>query len=67
MQVRMLVSMAGVDAAWDRGDVKDCSSEEAVRLIQAGYAEPMRGTVVETAALEPVTEKATARRKRKNS
>lgn len=42
MQVRMLVSSANPRTAWNPGDLRVVTVEEAARLIRAGQAEPVR-------------------------
>lgn len=42
MLVRMLVSQAGLDFVRDRGQEIDIPDAEAVRMIEAGIAEPVR-------------------------
>ena len=53
MRVKMLVSMAGlVDR--EPGQIVEVSSEEAARLINAGFAEPAEGPgAPEAAVIEP--------------
>lgn len=59
MKIRMIVSLVGTDYARAPGDVVDVEKDEAVRLIEAGYAEAFRDEpVVETAAKKPRAEKA---------
>lgn len=40
MKVKLLVSMAGADAR-HAGDEYECGAEEAARMIEAGFAEPI--------------------------
>lgn len=42
MKVKLLVARATSSGAENRGDVIDVSSDEAVRMIEAGQAEPVR-------------------------
>ena len=42
MKIKLLVSRAGVDGAQNRGDIIDVSNDEAVRMIEADQAEPIR-------------------------
>lgn len=59
MKLTMLVSMAGVDFAVMPGDVREFPDKEASRLIEAGYAQPVRSTKDhETAVKHPRKEKA---------
>jgi len=59
MQVKLLVPRAGVDGAQNRGDVVTVSDAEAVRMIEAGQAEPVRsGKAPEKATAKPRKERA---------
>ena len=50
MKLKMLTSMAGIDFALSSGDMTDRFSDaEAQRLIEAGYAVPVREAAVERA------------------
>ena len=50
MKIKLLVSFAGVGFALDAGAETDRFSEaEAIRMIEAGYAEPVAVASVETA------------------
>lgn len=50
MKIKMLVSVAGADFALDAGaETERFSDAEAVRMIEAGYAEPIAVAPVETA------------------
>lgn len=42
MQVKLLVARAAATGAENRGDVIDVSDGEAIRMIEAGQAEPVR-------------------------
>jgi hypothetical protein len=42
MQVKLLVSRGTVTASQKRGDVIDVTDVEAIRMIEAGQAEPIR-------------------------
>ena len=42
MRIKMLTSIAGQNFSLSPGDEADFSDDEAKRLIQAGYAEPVR-------------------------
>lgn len=53
MKVRLLVSMAGTEASWNRGDEYECSAAEAQRLIDAGSAEIIRSATPEKAVTKP--------------
>lgn len=42
MKIKMLVSMAGIDFVVNVGEETDrFGNDEAIRLIEAGYAEPV--------------------------
>jgi hypothetical protein len=59
MKVRMLVSQAGIDFVRNVGDEIEIADGEAMRLLAAGIAEPMRRSrTVEKAVAAPATEKA---------
>lgn len=68
MKVRLLTSLAGAGGAFSAGDEYECASgDEAKRLIDAGFAEPIRGAKVETTDAAPkveTTTKRTTRRKK---
>lgn len=50
MKIKMLVSIAGVDFALDVGaETERFSEAEAVRLIEAGFAQPIAGVEPERA------------------
>ncbi len=54
MKIKLLVSFAGIDFALDAGSETDRFSDaEAIRMIEAGYAEPVSGADVEKAARKP--------------
>lgn len=43
MKIKMLTAIAGTDFAAKRGDIVDfIDDEECKRLIEAGYAEPVK-------------------------
>lgn len=43
MKIKLLVSRAGPAGVQNRGDVVDVSDSDAVSMIEAGQAEPVRG------------------------
>lgn len=47
MQVKLLVSRVTATGAENRGDVVDVTNAEAVRMIAAGQAEPVRAVAPE--------------------
>jgi hypothetical protein len=57
MLVRMLVGLSGPAYLWQPGDERDFPQEEALRLIEAGYAVPVTENKIERAVAVPVTEK----------
>lgn len=58
MKIRLLTSRAGVGFAQSRGEEVDVSDAEAIRMIEAGQAEPVRAPVVERAVAPAKREKA---------
>jgi hypothetical protein len=48
MKVKLTVAMTG-ERAWESGDEFECDTEEATRLIEAGYAVPIADAKVERA------------------
>lgn len=57
MKVRMLVSMAGLTDR-EPGQIVEVTPEEAVQLLNAGFAEPVKGTGPPEAAVVEPPEKA---------
>lgn len=55
MQIKLLTSRASARGAQNRGDIIEVPNDEAIRMIEAGQAEPVRTAVL--------AEKATKRRK----
>jgi hypothetical protein len=47
MKVTMLTSLYGPEISVNAGDVHDCDSDEAVRLIEAGFAVPFAAPEIE--------------------
>ena len=58
MKIKMLTSMSGPSVQRNRGDEIDVPTAEASRLIEAGFAEPVRN---------PPREKATSRAPREET
>lgn len=58
MKIKLLTSRAGVGFAQSRGEEVDVSDAEAIRMIEAGQAEPVREAPVERAVAQPRREKA---------
>jgi hypothetical protein len=42
MKIRILICQAGVGFVRNTGDIIDLKDDEATRLIEAGYAEPVK-------------------------
>lgn len=59
MKIKMLTSMTGPTVQRNRGDEIDVADKEAVRLIEAGFAEPVRAAAREKATNKAPREKAT--------
>lgn len=55
MKIKLLTARATATGAENRGDVIDVPEAEAIRMIEAGQAEPIR--------TQPVSEKAVKRSK----
>lgn len=59
MRLRMLTSIAGLHFSLKPGDETEWRDEaEARRLIEAGFAEPVRSVRIETADRPPAAERA---------
>lgn len=58
MKVKLLVSRVGAGWAQSRGEIVEVSDSDAVSMIQAGQAEPVRAAPVERAAKPGRPEKA---------
>lgn len=58
MKIRLLVSRSGPAGVDNRGDEIEVSDAEAIRMIEAGQAEPLRDAPVERAVRKPRAEKA---------
>lgn len=58
MKVKLLVSMAGAETR-HAGDLHECSAEEAARLIEAGYAEPVGDKVERAVKASPKVKRGT--------
>ena len=57
MKIKLLVSLAGADAAFNAGGEHDWDNEDAIRLIEAGFAVPIAETKIERAVATPAAEK----------
>ena len=58
MKIRLLVSRAGPAGAQNRGEEIEVSEAEAIRMVEAGQAEPVRSAPVERAVKATKAEKA---------
>ncbi len=58
MKVRLLVSRAGPAGVFNRGDEIEVGDDEAMRMIAAEQAEPVRGAPPEMAVKKRRSEKA---------
>lgn len=58
MKVKLLTSRAGAGFSQNRGDVIDVPNAEAIRMIEAGQAEPERADPVEREVPKAKAEKA---------
>lgn len=58
MKIRLLVSRAGPAGVDNRGDEIEVADAEAIRMIDAGQAEPLRDAPAEKAVKRPRGEKA---------
>lgn len=58
MKIRLLVSRAGPAGVENRGDEIEVADAEAIRMIEADQAEPLRDAPVERAVKRPRGEKA---------
>lgn len=58
MKIRLLVSRAAATGSQNRGDEIDVGEAEAIRMIEQGQAEPVRGAEPERAVKRPKTERA---------
>ncbi|MFA5423835.1 MAG: hypothetical protein WC374_08265 [Phycisphaerae bacterium] len=64
MIVRMRTTYASPTGNCKAGDTIDLPDAEAQKLLKAGYAEPVKEIVIETAVVMPEKETATTRRGR---
>lgn len=63
MKLKMLIGMAGADFSLSPGEETErFSGDEAKRLVEAGYAVPVRDTPVEKAVKPGAPEKAVKRK-----
>ncbi|WP_037392835.1 hypothetical protein [Sinorhizobium fredii] len=57
MKIKMLVGLAGNEYSLSPGDERDFPQNEAIRLIDAGYALPVAEEKTERAVSEPAQER----------
>lgn len=65
MHVKMIQCQAGTDFVRNPGDVVEVSDAEAIRMIEAGIALPVRDNVPETTAAPHGSTEATQARREK--
>lgn len=53
MRLKMLVCLGGLDFNLEPGDTHEFEETQAIRLIEAGYAQPVETTEIETTAVAP--------------
>lgn len=58
MQVKLLAARATATGAENRGDIVEVSENEAIRMIEAGQAEPVRAADPERAVAKRKSERA---------
>lgn len=58
MKIELLTARATATGSENRGDVIDVSKEEAIRMIEAGQAMPVRSVATEKAVRRTKAEKA---------
>jgi len=58
MKIKMLTSMTGPTVQRNRGDEIDVADAEATRLVEAGFAVPVRNEQRETTVRQAHAEKA---------
>lgn len=58
MKIRLLTARAGVNFSQNRGEEIEVSKAEAIRMIEAGQAEPVRAAPVERTVAATRREKA---------
>lgn len=63
MKIKMLVGLAGNEYSLSPGDERDFPQNEAIRLIDAGYALPVAEKETERALAVPTVERRTKKGK----
>lgn len=58
MKIKLLVARSGATESQNAGDVIEVGDAEAIRMIEAGQAEPLRSAPVERAVKAPAPERA---------
>ena len=56
MKIRMLTGLSGLDYSLSPGDEREFPNDEALRLVQAGYAVAIGGTVERAIKKTPAKE-----------
>jgi hypothetical protein len=65
MLIKMLVGLSGPAYSLSPGDTREFPDDEAIRLIEAGFAVPaVGGAPIEIAVREPAPERRGAKRKK---
>lgn len=57
MKIKMLVGLSGIEYCLSPGDEREFPDNEAIRLIDAGYAVPAVEVEVERAVAQPAPER----------
>jgi hypothetical protein len=57
MKIKLLVSLAGAYQSYNAGGEHDWDNEDAIRLIEAGFAVPSAETKIERAVAMPAAER----------
>ena len=58
MKIKLLTGLSGPDCSYSPGDEAEFPNDEAKRLIEAGFAEPVREQKTERATAKVQAEKA---------
>ncbi|MER9170921.1 hypothetical protein NKI12_26920 [Mesorhizobium australicum] len=57
MKIKLLVSLAGAETAFNSGEEHDWENADAIRLIEAGFAVPVSENKIERAVATPAAER----------
>ena len=63
MKIKMLVGLSGIEYSLSPGDEREFPDNEAIRLIDAGFAVPAVEEKVERAVAQPAPERRTKKAK----